>query len=168
MAKAADAVRHWKVGGALIRHGADGLILVCNRRRDRSVEWTPPGGVIDAGETMLQGLTREVREETGLVVSSWAQCCYTVIVDAPDMGWRLRVEAWEADQVDGDVVIDDPDGIVEQVRHVSSPEAVALMQASPPWVHAPVGDWLAGDVAEDYHFVLHGVQRRNAHIERLA
>ncbi len=166
--RAGDAVRHWTVGGALIRHGDDGLVLVCNRRRDRSLEWTPPGGVIDAGETVLEGLAREVREETGLIVASWRQCCYTVTVHAPDMGWQLRVEAWEAGQVDGEVVIDDPDGIVEQVRHVGSAEANALMQASPPWVHAPVGEWLSGCVTADYRFVLHGVQRRNARIERLA
>ena len=88
-------LRRWLVGGALIRH-ADGLVLVGNRRRDRSLEWTPPGGVIDPGETVLGGLCREVREETGLLVRSWVNRCYTVTVDAPDMGWQLRVEAWEA------------------------------------------------------------------------
>ncbi len=162
-----SAVRRWLVGGALIRHG-DGLVLVCNRRRDRSLEWTPPGGVIDPGETLLEGLAREVREETGLIVNSWASRCYTVTVDAPDMGWLLKVEAWEADQVDGEVLIDDPDGIVEQVRHASGAEAPALLQASPPWVHAPVGEWLAGTVADSYRFRLRGAERRNAHIERLA
>ncbi|HQZ33738.1 MAG TPA: NUDIX hydrolase [Ilumatobacteraceae bacterium] len=160
-------MRHWTVGGALIRHG-DGLVLVSNRRRDRTVEWTPPGGVIDEGETLLEGLAREVREETGLLVRSWAQCCYTVTVDAPDMGWRLKVEAWEVAAFDGDVLIADPDGIVEQVLHASLAEANDLLQASPPWVHAPVTEWLAGAVCDDYKFVLRGVERRNARIERVA
>lgn len=142
-------------------------MLVSNRRRDRSVEWTPPGGVIDEGETVLEGLAREVREETGLVVRSWAQCCYTVTVDAPDMGWRLKVEAWEVAAIAGDVLIADPDGIVEQVRHASSVEATDLLKASPPWVHAPVTEWLSGAVNDSYQFVLRGAERRNARIERL-
>jgi 8-oxo-dGTP diphosphatase len=159
-------MRRWQVGGGLIRHG-DGLVLVCNRRRDQSLEWTPPGGVIDEGETLLEGLTREVFEETGLVVPSWSGCVYRVTVDAPDMGWQLRVEAWEAASVEGEVVIADPDRIVEQVRHVAAHEAPALLQASPPWVREPVGDWLESTVQTHYRFVLNGVQRSGARIERV-
>lgn len=159
-------MRRWLVGGALIRHG-DGLVLVCNRRRDRSVEWTPPGGVIDRGETVLAGLAREVREETGLTVGSWSRCCYTVSVQAPDMGWNLRVEAWEAETVSGEIELADPDGIVEEVRHASLADAPGLLAQSPPWVHTPVGDWLVGNAAERYQFVLHGTQRGSARVERV-
>jgi 8-oxo-dGTP diphosphatase len=160
-------MRRWLVGGALIRHG-DGLVLVGNRRRDQSLEWTPPGGVIDHGETLLQGLEREVLEETGLRVAGWASRTYTVQVDAPDMGWQLRVEAWEAAGVDGEICIADPDGIVEEVRHVAAADAADLLQASPPWVQTPVGEWLAGAHAGHYRFALHGAERRGARIERLA
>lgn len=159
-------MRRWTVGGALIRHG-DGLVLVGNRRRDRSLEWTPPGGVIDHGETLLAGLAREVLEETGLVVTAWHRCCYTVTVDAPDMGWRLRVEAWEAASVTGEIVIADPDGIVEEVRHASLAEAPALLQHSPPWVHTPVGAWLDGSAETSFRFVLHGAERSGGLIERV-
>jgi 8-oxo-dGTP diphosphatase len=159
-------MRHWLVGGALIRHD-DGLVLVCNRRKDRSLEWTPPGGVIDQGETLLEGLAREVREETGLVVPEWSRRSYTVTVDAPDMGWRLHVEAWEAASVVGEVLIDDPDGIVEEVRHVPGADAPGLLAASPPWVHTPVGEWLQGAGELHYRFAIHGHDRLRSRIERL-
>ncbi|MDP8927475.1 MAG: NUDIX domain-containing protein [Actinomycetota bacterium] len=37
------------------------------QRRDNS-HWEPPGGVLELGETIHDGLLREVREETGLEV----------------------------------------------------------------------------------------------------
>jgi len=161
-------MRRWLVGGALIRHD-DGLVLVGNRRRDRSYEWTPPGGVIDDGEQMLEGLAREVCEETGLVVGTWAGRRYSVEVEAPDMGWLLRVEAWEAAEVTGEVRIGDPDGIVEEVRYASGSEAPSLLQGSPLWVSVPVGEWLLDRTSDTsvFRFRLLGTDRVNAVVERL-
>jgi 8-oxo-dGTP diphosphatase len=164
-------VRSWQVGGALIRRG-DGLVLVANRRRDDSIDWTPPGGVIDPGESVTEGLVREVREETGLVVEELVRCAYRVEVEAPGLEWVLHVEAWEV-EVSGDVVVSDPDGIVQHCRSVPGAEARTLMQASPMWIHVPVGAWLDGvcgahpDPAADFRFRLHGSDRRTNHVERL-
>ncbi|MBA3281516.1 MAG: NUDIX hydrolase, partial [Acidimicrobiia bacterium] len=82
-------MREWLVAGAVIE-GPDGLLLVQNRRRDGRLDWSPPGGVIDPGESVIAGLTREVAEETGLVVSSWLGPIYEIDAVAPDLGWRLR------------------------------------------------------------------------------
>ena len=70
------AMRDWVVGGAVIEASTPGLsivapppgavLLVENQRPNGGRDWTPPGGVIDAGEAVVDGLTREVREETGL------------------------------------------------------------------------------------------------------
>jgi 8-oxo-dGTP diphosphatase len=169
-------VRSWLVGGALIRVG-DGLLMVANRRRDGMVDWTPPGGVIDAGEGLLEGLAREVHEETGLSVERWTRCAYRVEVEARELNWVLRVEAWEA-EASGELVIADPDGIVEHVRHASRAEAVELMRDSPMWIQIPVAEWLAGgcdDCSGDdveatrlFRFRLHGADRLSHRTEHLS
>jgi ADP-ribose pyrophosphatase YjhB (NUDIX family) len=54
------------VSAAIIR---DGRILIVQRGRSPSLGiHTLPGGVVEAGETLVAAAAREVREETGLVV----------------------------------------------------------------------------------------------------
>ncbi len=52
------------VAAAVVRE--DGRILAIQRRDN--AHWEPPGGVLELGETIEDGLRREVREETGLEV----------------------------------------------------------------------------------------------------
>lgn len=167
-------MRHWTVAGALIRQD-DGLVLVANRRRDRSVDWTPPGGVVDDGETVADGLAREVQEETGLVVDGLVRCAYRVEVAAPGLGWRMRVEAWEVGVVgrvhDG-MLLDDPDGIVEECRVVPHAEVPSVLSASPQWIQVPIGWWLAdlGDgvgATGDFGFHIDGDDRRTMQVRRV-
>lgn len=134
-------VREWLVGGALIE-GPDGLLLVCNRRRNGSVDWSPPGGVIDEGEELLAGLAREVQEETGLIVTDWVGPMYEIRAEAPGLGWRLRVEAWLAAGHTGELHVDDPDGIVIDASFVSLDECGSRLAGNHPWVTEPVSEWL--------------------------
>jgi 8-oxo-dGTP diphosphatase len=135
-------MRDWVVGGALIVSDA-GLLLVQNRRRNGSHDWTPPGGVIDEGESLIEGLTREVEEETGLRVTEWAGPVYEVRCEAPDLGWRLRVEAHVAVTYEGELRVDDPDGIVVDAQFVDVGSCAGHLHGGHPWVCEPLSDWLA-------------------------
>ena len=134
-------VRDWLVGGALIESD-DGLLLVRNRRRDGSHDWSTPGGVIEEGEDLLAGLAREVEEETGLVVTAWAGPVYEVRILAPEMGWRLRVEAHRAVAFSGELTLDDPDGIVVDAAFVDPSACAGHLDGCHPWVSEPLTAWL--------------------------
>ena len=127
-------MRQWVVGGGLIL-GDDGLLLVRNRRRNGALDWSPPGGVIDEGETLLAGLTREVVEETGVVVARWQGPVYEVEVEAPDLGWHLRVEAHMAVDFAGEVRIPGRYTLARIMEReaYSDPEIVRI--AASTWTH---------------------------------
>jgi 8-oxo-dGTP diphosphatase len=138
-------MRDWTVAGGLIESD-EGLLLVCNRRRNGSCDWSPPGGVIEIadGESLLDGLTREVEEETGVRVREWAGPLYEVRAEAADLGWRLRAEVHLAVAYDGDLVVDDPDGIVIDARFVALDDCATQLAQCHPWVREPLTEWLAG------------------------
>jgi 8-oxo-dGTP diphosphatase len=137
-------VREWLVAGGLVE-SQDGLLLVQNRRRDGSLDWSPPGGVIDVtgGESVRGGLTREVDEETGLVVDEWAGPVYQVEALAERLGWLLRVEVHLAVSYSGELAINDPDGIVIDARFVPWDAAELHLEGCRPWVAEPLVAWLA-------------------------
>ncbi len=129
------------MAGAVIE-GPEGILLVANRRRDGAVDWTTPGGVIDHGEEILVGLAREVREETGLEVASWGGLLYGIEVEAPDLGWYLRVEVHRAAVVAGDLCFDDPDGIVVDAAYVTPGDCRSRLGRAHPWVREPLSAWV--------------------------
>lgn len=135
-------MRDWVVGAALIVSEA-GLLLVRNRRRNGAHDWSPPAGVIEEGEAVLDGLRREVEEETGLQVTQWEGPIYEVRCEAPDLGWRLRAEAHLAVAYRGELHVDDPDGIVVEARWVREAECAPMLEQCHPWVREPLAAWLA-------------------------
>ncbi len=180
---AESIMRDWAVGGGIITSG-DSLLMVNNRRRDGKTDWTTPGGVIDAGETVIEGLTREVTEETGLVVASWQGPVYTVSAEAPDMGWTLTVEVYKSQAHEGDLVIDDPDGIVIDARWVRSHEIDALLVGHQRWFAEPLQRYLddqplgalsaveshtrtTAQPCQQFCYMIHGINREDMHVEKL-
>ncbi|MGH1488249.1 MAG: NUDIX hydrolase [Acidimicrobiales bacterium] len=144
---AADGLRHWQVAGGIISDGR-GTLLVENLRRNGASDWSTPGGVVDAGETPVEGLTREVQEETGLLVPAWTGPLYRVEVTAPDAGFFLRVEAHKAQSFSGALTIDDPDGIVISAEFVDHLTARERLEATSPWVFEPLLAHLEDGIAD--------------------
>lgn len=54
------------VGAVIVQDGR--VLLVRRGSEPLKGHWTLPGGVLEIGESLLEGVVREVREETGLVV----------------------------------------------------------------------------------------------------
>lgn len=161
-------MRQWTVGSALIEND-EGLLLVANRRRDGRLDWTPPGGVIDEGEDVLGGLTREVLEETGLQVTEWEGPVYLVDAEAEEAGWHMQVEVYRAVTFEGDLFVDDPDGIVEDARFVPIGECEAVLRASWQLITEPIGAWLAErhTDARTYRYRVGGAVRADMTVVRL-
>lgn len=146
-------MKEWLVGGAVIEND-DGLLLVRNLRRNGAFDWTPPGGVIEVhdGEDLLDGLTREVEEETGLRVTAWSGPLYSVTAEAPGLGWRLRAQIHMAEAWEGELVVADPDGIVVDARFVECPGCDGLLDGCHPWVREPLSAWLAERWEAEHRF----------------
>ncbi len=165
-ASESDGLRHWLVvAGVLIDER--GVLLVENQRRDRGLDWSTPGGVVEPGEDNQEALTREVLEETGLVVSRWSRPVYRVEVLAPDLGFYLKVVTSRAMAFSGEIVIDDPDGIVTAARFVNVGQADQLLSAGPRWVSEPLLSYLANNNLDGSTFAYRVLGRSNLSITRI-
>ncbi|WP_420609424.1 NUDIX hydrolase [Candidatus Poriferisodalis sp.] len=145
-------VHRWAVAGGILAHG-DAVLMVNNRRRNGSTDWSTPGGVVDPGETVLGALTREVAEETGLQVSAWDGPLYIVEADGSGgPGWFLTVEVHEAQHWSGDLDVADPDGIVFDAQWVRVGELEDLLTGQYAWMAEPLLMYLAGSAPRGHVF----------------
>ena len=101
---------------AILHDDKGQVMLVANRRRQGGYRWSFPGGLVDEGETSLEALTREVKEETSISVTQWDCLAYTTLVQFRN-GNRdldLNVEIHLAKEWQGTFdCSNDPDGLVE-------------------------------------------------------
>jgi 8-oxo-dGTP diphosphatase len=72
------------VGGVLIHEGR--ALLVRRGSEPLRGEWSIPGGTLELGETLAEGVARELLEETGLVVRVLGQIEVFERIDAAKSG----------------------------------------------------------------------------------
>ncbi|MEL0141253.1 MAG: NUDIX domain-containing protein, partial [Acidimicrobiaceae bacterium] len=159
----AGGMRRWQVAGGLLTDSR-GLLLVANRRRNGSVDWSTPGGVVDEGETPIVALSREVTEETGLIVDAWAAMRWTVEVTFVDLDMHLMVEVHEAASFSGDLSFDDPDGIVHDGDFLDQAQVHDRIRSGPAWVADPLAEWLAEPWSELRQFRYDAVGERSGEL----
>lgn len=163
-------MREWMVAGAVIE-SPEGVLLVRNRRRGGSHDWSPPGGVIELadGEDVLDGLRREVVEETGLLIERWGQLLYSVQATAPGLGWVMTAQVWSAEVDHFELAPDDPDGIVVDASFVHVERCGEHLADSHDWVREPLLAWLDERWIEprEFHYALEGSTPGSATIIRL-
>jgi 8-oxo-dGTP pyrophosphatase MutT (NUDIX family) len=88
---------------ALILEDDEGRALIVKANYKRY--WTFPGGVIDLGETPLQGAVRETREEVGLTIDpttvtfAWVANRTSKLADTYQFVFRASLPAGYEDQV---------------------------------------------------------------------
>ena len=163
-------MREWLVASAVVE-GPQGVLLVQNRRRDGSLDWSPPGGVIEVheGESVIDGLTREVQEETGIVVTSWAGPLWELEATAEDMGWRMRVEVHQALTFEGELHPDDPDGIVVDARFVQVGDCERHLGENNIMILEPLSAWLTERWTDSraFQYRVEGAARADMKVTRL-
>ncbi len=167
--------RYRQVAGGLIFAENELLLVRNDRHYSKTSDWSTPGGIIDKGETILNGLSREVLEETGLIVHNWKGPAYDVQVDFVDRGFTLRVQTFLAVSWDGKIILKDPDGIVTDAAFCSLKAQTELLMDSPVWVREPLLEWQKIQNAENssafkdlssFKYVVNGLTLQNSKTQR--
>ena len=132
-----------------MRHGDDVLLVL----QGREPFWAIPGGIVEEDELVVEGLVREVAEETGLAIEP-GRLAFVRQVDErrnvpltprrPPVGYHLTVWVFEAADWNGEVEANDPDGYVHEAAFVPVDEAVERLRRT-AWLEI-VADYLDGRI----------------------
>lgn len=113
------------VSSALITDSEGHILIVKNVKGDSSY-WSLPGGAVEAGETLEQAAIREVKEETGYGIVITGLCSLREMFFA-ERGHHALIVTFFADIIEGNIVIDDPDNDITDVKWVDLKLASELM-----------------------------------------
>jgi 8-oxo-dGTP diphosphatase len=131
------AATHFSVAALIWAHGRgapDGDLLLVQQQgpHDREPYWALPGGRVETGELLLDGLFREVYEETGVQIRQLGELVYTARLDNAVHGYQSHTRVFAVQEWEGRVLPADPDQLILDVAFL--PIAAALERlAAIPW-----------------------------------
>jgi hypothetical protein len=86
------------------------------------------------------------------------------------MGWHMRCEVHRAVSFDGDLRVDDPDGIVVEARFVPAHLCDQQLSSCAPWVREPLTEWLKErwepHDRRGFHYEVSGTSRDSMRVVR--
>jgi 8-oxo-dGTP diphosphatase len=98
--------------GAVIKDDSGRLLLIKRGHEPGKGLWSVPGGRVEPGETDEEAVVREIREETGLIVTP-GPLLGSVRRPSGQPGTELDIRDYAASVVGGDLAAgDDADGVV--------------------------------------------------------
>lgn len=134
------ATAHLIVSALLHR---EGRILLVREQGPVDAEpcWMLPGGRVEAGESLLETLARELAEETGLRMIGDPVLAFVAHVLTDDDGYVAFTFTCDADGVLGP---DDPDDYILEVAWVDEAEALRRLEDVPWYDPGPLRRHLSG------------------------
>jgi 8-oxo-dGTP diphosphatase len=132
-----------QIVAALVRRDGE-LLMVRQGGSGEEPHWSIPSGRVEPGESALEALARELREETGVSAGEGAALAFTAQVDDPRYGYAAAVWTFELPVADGEPAPRDPDGLVLEAAFVPIADAVRRL-AEVDWQGATVA-YLRGEL----------------------
>ena len=152
--------RYWPAVGAIVTRNNAEILLVGNDYGRDELVWNLPGGAVDPGEDLIQAVSRELFEETGLTALEIGPLAWIVQAVLADMrpfiiGFSFEVTAWQG-QVSVENEVDHGD--VQQAKFVPFDDAVECMIEGN---RTALRDWLAdpSDISRIYLSTPEGVRK---------
>ncbi len=138
------------VWGVIREPETEKILLVANRRRNATLDWSLPGGLVDEGESFPDALTREFEEETGLKVDDWSRLLYTNEIKFRNRpkgreDFNFNIKVYLGSRWSGILNFNDPDQIVEYgvfaekylVRYLLKDRSEYMVEPLMKWLEEP-------------------------------
>lgn len=139
--------RQYLVTAALIRRDDHILLVQQQGPADPAPTWALPGGVVEEGELLTEALIREIREETGLVITEVGPLAYVTQLDharneTHSLAFVFEVIAWS-----GRIQSNDPDNVIVGAEFWSISDTIIKAQMLPwPMMREPFIAYVQGTV----------------------